>query len=114
MIVKSIRDIIPVPVEAEGAVHAMKRILIGSGDGAPLFSMRMFDIAPGGCSPRHRHNFEHEIYVVSGSGTLSSAGEEYLLHPGTSVFIAPDEEHQLRNSGTDTLRFLCIVPREYE
>jgi quercetin dioxygenase-like cupin family protein len=114
MIVKSLRETTPVPVEADGAVNAVKRLLIGSGDGAPHFSMRMFDIAPGGCSPRHSHNFEHEIYVVSGSGALSAAGEEHLLHPGTSVFIAPGEEHQLQNRGTDTLRFLCIVPREYE
>lgn len=114
MIVKSIGDVNPVPVEAEGAVKAVKRLLIGSGDGAPLFSMRAFDIAPGGCSPRHSHNFEHEIFVVDGSGIVISAEEEHTLLPGTSVYIAPNEPHQLQNTGTGTFRFLCIVPREYE
>ncbi|HON79010.1 MAG TPA: cupin domain-containing protein [Spirochaetota bacterium] len=114
MRITSIGDIQPVPVDADGALHAVKRLLIGSGDGAPLFSMRLFDIAPGGCSPSHRHSFEHEIFVVEGSGTVISKDEEHPIQPGTSVYIAPDETHQLKNNGAGTLRFLCIVPREYE
>ncbi len=87
-----------------------KRILIGPEEGAP-FSMRLFELAPGASSPHHRHPWEHEIFILDGEGTaLAPGGEEAPLRSGSVLFIRPDEEHRLTNTGRAPLRFLCLVP----
>ena len=40
---------------------------------------------------------------------LDSRGE-HRLAAGIAVFIAPDEIHQFRNTGSGPLRFLCLIP----
>ena len=42
------------PVEMEGAVNCRMRCLIGPDDAAPSFSMRQFEVAPGGHTPKAR------------------------------------------------------------
>ncbi len=48
-------------VELEGAKGVLMRCLIGEADHAPSFTMRQFEIAPGGWTPRHSHAYEHEV-----------------------------------------------------
>jgi len=43
------------PVPIEGAVNCRMRCLIGPDDAAPSFSMRQFEVAPGGHTPKHTH-----------------------------------------------------------
>ena len=96
-------------VVAEGATGVTMRVPIGKADGAPSFTMRLFELAPGGCSPRHRHPYEHEIIVWSGSGTIWGPAGEVPLAPGVVALVVPDEEHQVR-AGESGLRFFCLVP----
>jgi quercetin dioxygenase-like cupin family protein len=35
---------------------------------------------------------------------------EYLLEPGDTALVLPDERHQFVNAGSDVLRFLCAIP----
>ncbi|HIC95597.1 TPA: cupin domain-containing protein [Candidatus Bipolaricaulota bacterium] len=99
------------PVEMEGARDVKVRWLIGERDGAPNFYMRLFELAPGGHSPRHSHDYEHEIFILEGEGTALYEGEEHKIEPGYSLFIPPNAEHQLRNTGNGLLRFLCLIPK---
>jgi len=46
------------------------RDLISEKDGAPNFRLRHFVIEPGGHTPLHRHDWEHENYFISGKGIL--------------------------------------------
>jgi quercetin dioxygenase-like cupin family protein len=103
---------IPVePVEMEGASGATIRWLISESEGAPNFYMRLFELVPGGHSPRHRHDYEHEIFVLEGEGTAFYEGEEHEIGPGYFLFIPPNAEHQLRNTGSGILKFLCLIPK---
>ncbi len=102
------------PVEMAGAVNASKRLLLGTGDGVPLFSMRMFEVEAKGNTPYHDHDSEHEIYVLDGTGKLVLANGEHTIQSGSVIYIPAMEKHQLVNTGQDLLRFLCIVPREFE
>ncbi|GAI71542.1 unnamed protein product, partial [marine sediment metagenome] len=36
--------------------------------------------------------------------------KEIKLKSGTVVYVAPEERHQFKNIGTDTLKFLCLIP----
>ncbi len=113
-VLKHYTDISPEPVISSGAKNAYKRLLIGSTDGTPLFSLRMFEIENKGNTPFHTHDFEHVIYVVQGTASIKTAEAEHRAPAGTAAFIPPGERHTVINPGEGTLRFLCAVPREYE
>jgi len=98
------------PVQAEGAVGAQIRCLIGEQDGAPSFTMRQFEIAPGGCTPKHAHGHEHEVFVLEGTAVVLIGGKEHALRSGTAVFVPPNQVHQFRNTGAGPLKFLCLIP----
>ena len=98
------------PVDMEGASGCKVRWLVGESDGAPNFAMRQFEVAPGGYTPRHSHPYEHEVYVLEGEGLVLEGDRERPLRAGDVVFVVPDEVHQFRNTGSATMKFLCMVP----
>jgi len=100
-------------VTMPGAQDCRVRWLVDENDGAPNFAMRQFEVAPGGFTPRHSHPYEHEVFVLEGEGEIFEGDAPRPLRPGTVVFVAPDEVHQFRNSGTSTLKFLCFVPNNH-
>jgi len=112
MIVKEARRVPIKPVETEGAEGVKVRLLIHEAEKAPHFYMRMFEVAPGGCTPKHSHPWEHEVYVLSGRGVVFDGKAELLIGPGHCLLIPGGDEHQYRNTGTEPLTFLCLVPRD--
>ena len=78
--------------------------------GAPHFAMRRFRVAPGGYTPLHRHEWEHEVYILSGEGVLVTEEGEHPLEPDSAALVAPGEKHQFRCVGEEPLEFLCLVP----
>lgn len=92
-----------------------KQLPVGTPDGAPNFSMRVFSVEPGGYTPYHAHPWEHENYILQGNGVmLNEAGEASPVKAGDFAFVAPDEKHQFKNTGSETLQFICLVPKEHE
>ena len=100
------------PVRIEGAADVTMRLLIGPDQDAPNFNMRLFEVAPGGHTPWHEHAWEHEVYVLGGAGEVRGPSGSVPIAAGNCVFIPPDEEHQFVNTGDETLKFLCLVPRD--
>ncbi|MFP4331519.1 MAG: cupin domain-containing protein [Spirochaetaceae bacterium] len=104
-----------VRVEMEGVNGASKQVPVGIADGAPNFSMRVFTLEAGGYTPYHNHPWEHENYVISGSGVIRTAdGQERPISAGDFIFISPGEQHQFRNNADEELQFICLVPKEQE
>jgi quercetin dioxygenase-like cupin family protein len=91
-------------------VGVRKRVLIGPKEGAPTFAVRLFSLAPGGHTPAHTHPYEHGVVVLRGQGEVLGADGPRSIGPGTAVFVRPREFHGFRNTGTEPLEFLCIVP----
>ncbi len=111
--VRNLRDVPVKPVEMPGVQGAKMAVMIGREHGAPHFSLRQFEVANGGHTPRHSHDYEHEVFVVSGRGTILLGGEERPIGAGDVIYVPADEEHQFRATGTqpgEELRFLCLVP----
>jgi len=98
------------PVDDPAAKSVTKKVLIGPHIGAENFVMRIFEVDPGGYTPRHSHPFEHEIFVLDGKAVIFLDGEQSVAEPGFAAFVPPDAEHQIRNEGTELLRFMCLVP----
>jgi len=98
------------PVNAPGAKAARIRILIGPEDGAEKFHMRQFEVEPGGCTPHHQHDYEHEILVLKGIGVAKSEQGDRPFRAGDVVYVAPNETHQFCNTGQETCEFICLIP----
>jgi quercetin dioxygenase-like cupin family protein len=116
MKVVHLNDVPVVPVQMEGAAKASKQLPIGSADGSPNFSFRVFSLAPGGHTPYHRHAAEHVNYIIEGAGELvREDGSTIPLKAGDFALVLPNELHQYRNvSPTATMRMICAVPVAYE
>jgi quercetin dioxygenase-like cupin family protein len=106
-----IEDIDAVPVAMEGARGVRMRIAVGEPQGAPNFIMRVFDVEPGGHTPYHAHDFEHEVFILEGRGRHRDEERNDPLVPGDVVFVAPGVEHQFLAADDEGLRFICIVPK---
>jgi len=87
------------------------RVVIGKNDGAENFCMRVFTIGIDGFTPRHSHEWEHEIFVHSGKGQVYKNGEWQEVTAGTVIFVPGNEEHQLRNVGEEEFTFVCLIPK---
>jgi quercetin dioxygenase-like cupin family protein len=108
MIIKNAMSVAPQKVE--GVEGTEVRWVIDGNDGAPTFAMRMFDIQPGGYTPLHTHDWEHEIFVMEGECEVASADGPKRAKAGDAVFVPGGELHQFRNSGETLLRVMCLVP----
>jgi quercetin dioxygenase-like cupin family protein len=97
-------------VTTEGAEQVTIRWLISKHDGATRFQMRLFEIGAGGKTPLHTHEWEHEVYILSGEGKLIFEGEENEFSAGYFTFVPEGREHSFVNTGSEPLRFLCMVP----
>jgi quercetin dioxygenase-like cupin family protein len=90
------------------------RWLLTEKEGAPNFAMRVIEIDPGVVFDPHHHPYEHEIYVLEGSGVLTSPqGDVGIMEPGKFVLVPPDEPHGYRNAGDATLKFICVIPLQH-
>ena len=97
-------------VDMPGARACQVRWLVGKSDGAPNFAMREFEVAPGGYTPRHSHPYEHEIFILEGSGVAVKGDQEHPVSAGDCIYVAPDEVHQFKNTSDAAFKFLCMVP----
>jgi len=102
-------------VTREGAVGAWKQLLLGSKDGVPVYSFRVFTVEPEGHTPFHSHPYEHMNYVIEGEGALVNGKEEEIpVKAGDFALVEPDEKHQYRNKGDKPFKIICGVPKEFE
>ncbi len=86
------------------------RVVIGKNDGANNFCMRVFEISAGGNTPKHSHDWEHEMFIHSGNGEIYCQGKSTPIKAGSIAFIPSNEEHQIRNSGKELLIVACLIP----
>lgn len=106
MKVQSFREIAPKEEMPGVNLH----LVISAEDGAPNFAMRVFEVEPGGSTPWHSHEWEHEVFVLAGEGEAVCSDGKNPLKPDDVVFVAPDEQHQFVNTGLSVFRFICCIP----
>lgn len=113
-IIRNIHETEMTPVQMEGVKDASMSVMIGREHDAPHFAMRSFAVEPGGHTPKHHHDYEHEVYVVSGHAQVLLNGTNHDLKSGDTVLVPANELHQFTvpESATEPFRFLCFVPVE--
>lgn len=113
-LIRNIHDTEMNPVSMDGVKGASMAVMIGRDDRAPHFAMRSFAVEPGGHTPRHQHDYEHEVFVVSGRARVLLEGAHHELRAGDSVYVPANELHQFSvpEDAGEPFRFLCMVPVE--
>lgn len=106
MKVRNYRDVRPDTALPGVALHTV----ISAEDGAPRFAMRVFELQPGAATPLHTHWWEHEVFILSGSGKVKGREGERELGPGDAVYLAGEEEHCFVNTSSELFRFICCIP----
>jgi quercetin dioxygenase-like cupin family protein len=79
-------------------------------DGAPVYALRVIEIAPNGHTPDHSHPFEHENFVIEGKGQAQISGEWHDVGVGDVIFVPPNTQHTYVNAGNTPFKFLCGIP----
>ena len=94
-------------------MQATIRWLIAAKDGAPNFAMRVIEIKRKGEKiPLHRHNYEHEVFIIEGQGNLLSSDGAKPVAYGDFAYIPAGEEHGFENTGHTRFRFICVIPKQ--
>ena len=96
--------------DGDGEADVIRRVLIGSRDGARNFSIRYFEIPAGGASSLDHHDHDHGIYVLKGRARVLIGSELAEVGPGDVIYIPPREHHQFTNAGSEPFGMLCVVP----
>lgn len=72
-------------------------------------------LPPGASTTPHHHRLTEEIYyILEGSGDMRVAGETRPVVPGDAIAIPPGATHQVTNTGSTVLKFLCCCAPAYE
>ena len=114
MLIRRADDMPGVAMPMDSVKGVQMRMMIGRADGAPNFAMRHFTVEPGGFTPHHSHNYEHEVFIVEGSGRVEQDGEFCDIRAGDVLFVQPNKVHQFVNTGSEPLKFLCLVPVTFD
>jgi len=68
-------SVTPTHFDNDQAKGVAGRVVVGKKDGANNFCMRIFEIAPGGNTPKHAHAWEHEMFIHAGVGEIYGNGK---------------------------------------
>ncbi|HPF20835.1 MAG TPA: cupin domain-containing protein [Syntrophomonas sp.] len=113
MFIDQIKEIAGQKIHHPGVMeNVIKKVLIGPKQGWEGWTMRQFDLAANGFTPRHTHPWPHINYVISGQGLLYLDGHDYEVGPGSIAYVPDNVEHQFKNIGSEDFSFICIVPEE--
>lgn len=104
------KDVLPIVMDNEKVKNVAGRVMIGKEDGAENFCMRVFEMGRDGYTPRHAHDWEHEIFVHDGTGEVLFENKWHPLSKGSAIFIPANTEHQFRNTSDKTFTFVCLIP----
>jgi quercetin dioxygenase-like cupin family protein len=106
------RNLTPEIYNTEAIKGVQNRVVIGEEHGAENFIMRVFTVQPGGHSPRHVHDWEHEVFILRGEGKVFLEDAFTPVQNGHTVFVPGGVEHQFVNtSETEEFEFICVIPK---
>lgn len=76
------------------------------------FHLRYFEVAPGGYTTLEKHEHEHVVICVRGSGKAIAGDEVFDMKFMDVLYVSPNTPHQFINTGDEPFGFFCIVDAE--
>lgn len=95
----------------KGAEKVKVRYLIDERHGSDRFALRQYTVEKGGHTPLDQHEYEHQVYVLSGRGLVREAEHSPILRElseGDAVFVPSNAVHQFINQRDEPFVFLCV------
>ena len=101
------------PVKTNGKNRSWA-VLDGATHSGFHVDMHMTELAPGEAPhPPHHHAHEEMIMVKEGTVEVTISGKSTTIGPGSTAYVASNEEHGWRNVGaTPSLYFVVAFGRE--
>jgi quercetin dioxygenase-like cupin family protein len=112
MIVANEKDVPSTVMQSPEVKNATIKALISPKEGWEGYVMRVIELAEGGYSPRHTHEWPHINYILEGRGILHIDGKDTAVEAGSYAYVPAGSRHQYKNEGSGKFRFICIVPEE--
>ncbi len=110
MVIQRYKDVEAIIPSEQGVNGVTMRRVIAEKEGAPNFVMRVFEVESGGNTPLHSHDWEHEVFILSGCGTVVDESGEHEVKNGDVVFVPGGEKHQFKNTTDKPWEFICLIP----
>jgi ribulose-bisphosphate carboxylase large chain len=95
--------------EGTGWTDIIRKTLIGNHGESTKYHLRYFEIAPDGFSSLEMHKHEHVVIGIRGNGICIVGKKKYRIGFLDTLYIKPNEPHQLRNPFQKPFGFFCIV-----
>ena len=99
-------------VTGESIATVMRHVIVGNQGETCRFSLRYFEITGQGYSNLEKHDFEHVVICIRGSGKMVVGGQFFKMEFLDALYIAPNTPHQLLSTGGEPFGFFCIVNAE--
>ncbi|KAF1078464.1 cupin domain-containing protein [Methanogenium sp. MK-MG] len=111
MIIRHADDVPAEEIKWAGFSGMTARFLVTSADDNPRSALWLLEFRPGGSTDWHRHQEEHQIYLLEGEGVVVGDDKtKTAVRAGDVISTLPCENHLFMNTGTGILKMICAVP----
>ena len=110
-----VRNLAKVPAFVTADGSEIRELLAYRNSAIRRQSLAEARLAPGQATTPHYHPRTEEIYyILEGAGLMQFGSELRDVIPGDAIAIPSGMAHQITNTGTGILRFLCCCAPGYE
>ena len=110
-----VRNINQVPAFVTKDGSEIRELLAHRNSSIEKQSLAEARLAPGLSTTPHFHRRTEEIYyILQGQGLMQIGDLIRAVGPGDAIAIPPLATHQITNSGSESLVFLCCCAPAYE
>lgn len=88
---------------------ASRQVLIGKRGERVRFHVRYFELEPRGFTSFELHRHSHVVIALRGRGRVRVGERQYQMRRLDTIYIGPEQPHQLAALGRGPFGFLCIV-----
>ncbi|KAK3828425.1 MAG: cupin domain-containing protein [Benniella sp.] len=81
-----------------------KRVMLKHGEVPHVSQLAIATLKPNEVASNHKHDDMTETFCFqSGTGEMEVDGVIHVVEAGTTVTVHPNEEHEIRNTGSENL-----------
>lgn len=105
-----LRDIVDCEAIVAGDNSLLRELLNPLNDDLDLrYSLAIAIVEPGGTTHLHRLKNSEVYFILDGVGEMRVGDETEDVHAGHTIYIPPNAEQQITNTGDEDLMFVSIV-----
>jgi quercetin dioxygenase-like cupin family protein len=93
---------------AGDAAAARERPTVGPGTDFHALEQTLLELDPGSSVTRRTDSVEEVLFVLHGTGTLELDGGTHVLAPESGACLAPGEQYELSNPGSQPLALISV------